>query len=265
MTQFISPMLASPMPKDGINYSEWAVEEKFDGHRLVVCVHDKGVIAWSRYGLTRSLPPHIRESALKLPIGIYDGELLVPGDRSYGVTELTKSDKLVYVMFDMMVVGTSNIMNFNYVERRHLLTVSASENLPSLQLAESRIAHSKAELTAMTAEVWTRGGEGLILKKLSSVYQSGKRSKEVIKIKAVQSAVLTIVGYRAAKMGPQSTVVLRDDQGNETTVKTLNNKELARVNKDPQAFIGRKLRIEFQERTPDGNYRHPRWDRFENE
>ena len=246
MTQFISPMLASPMPKDSINYSEWAVEEKFDGHRLVVCVHDKGVIAWSRYGLTRILPPQVREACLLLPHGIYDGELLVPGDRSYGVTELTKSDKLVYVVFDIMQTAQYMLTNSTYVQRRLQLTSIGFADIKSgVQLAESRIAHSKAELTAMTAEVWARGGEGLILKKLSSVYQSGKRSKEVIKIKAIQSAVLTVVGYRAAKMGPQSTVVLRDEQGNETTVKTLNNKELARVNKDPQAFIGRKLRIEF--------------------
>ncbi len=29
--------------------------------------------------------------------------------------------------------------------------------------------------------------------------------------------------------------------------------------------VNTKLRIEYQEKTPDGSYRHPRWDRYENE
>jgi len=77
--------------------------------------------------------------------------------------------------------------------------------------------------------------------------------------------VCTLIGYQAGKLGPQATTLLRDEDGNVTTVKWKNMELLSRMNADPQSFIGRKVRIEYQERTPDGNYRHPRWDRFEDE
>ena len=36
------------------------------------------------------------------------------------------------------------------------------------------------------------------------------------------------------------------------------------VGKTSDPAIGRKLRVDYQEVTPDG-YRHPRWDRWEDE
>jgi hypothetical protein len=73
--------------------------------------------------------------------------------------------------------------------------------------------------------------------------------------------------------GPYAAVLLRDAAGNETTVKTLNDVELDRFEQEwpstagveHHPAVGRKLRIEYQERTPDGSYRHPRWDRWEDE
>src|ERR1043166_140802 len=109
---FISPMLASPMTALPATLSPgiYAAEEKFDGHRLIMEVTDAAthdlygegmeVKAWGRYGIPRILPPHIVTGMSRLPPGIYDGELLAPGKRSYGVTERTNSDDLVYVIFD---------------------------------------------------------------------------------------------------------------------------------------------------------------------
>ena len=127
----------------------------------------------------------------------------------------------------------------------------------------------------MCQTVWDSDGEGLIIKRRQAPYTSGKRTMDFIKLKDLRTAVLTLVGFRAGvgtivDRGAYATVVLRDEHGVQTTVKTLNDKELARFESSAKGHkvhpaIGRSLRIEYHEKTPDGNYRHPRWDRWENE
>lgn len=282
---FISPQLASPMPKVPIDLStgQWAAEEKLDGHRLIVSVTEgareslyaegNAVTAWGRYGIVRILPQHITDVLQAFPVGVYDGELLAPGKRSYGVTELVNSNDLVYTIFDVLVIGETSAMDGTYDQRRECL-VELFIQLPrttSVVLATSTVVTSSEQMQALLKTVWDRDGEGLILKRRSAVYREGKRSKDWVKLKKLQTAVLTITGFEPSKgtkqnRGLYATVVLRDEQGHTTTVKTRNNAECEAFEAGGAAqAIGRKLRIEFQERTPDGSYRHPRWDRWEDE
>jgi ATP-dependent DNA ligase len=121
--------------------------------------------------------------------------------------------------------------------------------------------------------VWARGGEGAILKRRRAAYQAGKRSADFVKVKKTQSATLEVVGFVAGKNGDFSTVELKDADGNTTTVKTKNNAELARFARewagaDPlgrHPALGRSLRIDYSDRTRDGGYENPRWDRWERE
>ncbi|CAB4190703.1 ATP-dependent DNA ligase [uncultured Caudovirales phage] len=285
---FINPMLASPLP---VGFAPapgvWAAEEKFDGHRLIVEIAEgkfdlftdgKRVRAWSRDGLSRALPTHVVASLSELPVGIYDGELLAPGKRSYGVTELANSAALVYTVFDVLELLGESTVHHSYDQRRVYLEEIFSRqwiaNQTALVLASSSEIESIEQLQALQNAVWVRDGEGLILKRRTAPYQPGKRSKDFLKIKQLRTAVLTVIGFRPStgkivNRGPHAMLLLRDSEGNVTTVKTRNDVEIARL--DAQAgvgvhpAIGRQLRIEFQERTPDGNYRHPRWDRWENE
>lgn len=286
---FISPMLASPMPKQPIDLSsgEYAAEEKFDGHRLIVEVSSGQAVdlfaegplvqAWGRYGIARILPSHITDALAKFPYGIYDGELLAPGKRSYGVTELVNSSDLVFTAFDLLKLFDEDTTDLTYDERRALLEkIFSTEALqsPATVLATSRVLYTEEQMRALRNQIWARDGEGLIIKRRRGKYHPGKRTKEFIKIKQLQTAVLTVIGFEASKgtiqdRGRFATVVLRDDGGYQTKVKTLNNVELDRFEKEagpsPHPAIGRRLCIEYQERTPDGSYRHPRWDRWEDE
>lgn len=262
--KFISPMLASPLPKS-FDPRGWYAEEKFDGHRLIVCVNDTQVKAWSRNGLERLLPRHVLADLQTLPNGTYDGELVTPGGRSYGVTDKTKAGTLIFVAFDILEVSGTPATHLTYAERRMLLVTALSGEHDAIVLADRFPLETMDDVKRIVSEVWKRDGEGLILKNPRGTYQPGKRSKDFIKIKSLKSAVLTVIGFQSGKMGPHATVVLEDEDGFMTTVKTLNTQELIKLNRDPKAAMGRKLRIEYQERTPDGSYRHPRWDRWENE
>jgi len=271
---FVEPMLASASSKT-FPSGTWYAEEKLDGHRLIVSVGEEPslfgtpvVRAWSRNGIERALPTHVRQACEQLPEGIYDGEILVPGERSYGTAAIENSEKLLYVVFDVLRdAGGADLFSVKLRHRRELLETIFAKlgEHRGIKLSTRVRVQSHEELETLANVVWERDGEGLVVKNDESPYVPGKRPRDWFKVKKLRSAVLTVIGFREGKLGPHSVLLLRDDEENETTVKWKTLADLAEIEKDPRRFLGRKLRIEFQERTPDGGYRHPRWDRWEDE
>jgi ATP-dependent DNA ligase len=288
---YVEPMLASPMPdlpdqkvatvlKALSRYpvENWMMEEKFDGHRVIVAVMPNGVIkAWSRpkegnESIVRQVgsagwPPHIVEEFKKLRVGTYDGELYVPGGVSTDVTDLERQNELVFVVFDVLRLHGQNTTGCPYDERRSYLETM-------FERVESDVIHlanAVAPSAAFVQSIFDRQGEGCILKRRMARYQPGVRSKDFIKVKGLESCVMTITRFEKKKSGPYSVVWLKNPLDDSIThVKTQNLVELAKFNEAGKngtidSFIGRELRIEYQFRTRDGGYRHPRWDRWENE
>jgi len=261
---FISPMLASGMPKAPLNYESgrWVAETKYDGHRLVVEVTVRDVFAWGRYGIERALPDTLKRQILQLDPGVYDGELIVPGGKSHNVVELTKKDQLQFVAFDILRSIKTEVMDYSWQERREMLA-EAFENVdgPNVKMSAFMKLRTAEQMKDLFDKVVKNGGEGLILKDRESVYLAGKRpAGKWIKVKESNTAVMEIIGFAPGRNGPFSRVVIEGDDLRRTSVKVLNNELLAAANMNPKFFIGRQLRIEFQGRTEDGSYRHPRWD-----
>jgi bifunctional non-homologous end joining protein LigD len=245
---------------DAYSGDAWVLEQKFDGHRVVVCVGEGAVAGWSRPGPgtdvpnSRSLAPQIAEVVLRMPPGVYDGELWLPGGHSWDLARKDLRHARTIQIFDVMELQGQSVMALPYDQRRELLTMAvAKAGGQTAVVVSEAVPVSRAAVDA----IWARGGEGAILKERSSTYRPGKRSWSWLKVKQVLHAVLTIVGYKEGKSGPYSSVVLRDADGNETTVAS---KGKSAIRADPQAWIGRRLAIEYQMRTDSGNYRHPRWD-----
>jgi len=289
--KFIEPMLACALPERfSPQPGEWVAEEKFDGHRIISQVVDGRVKAWGRYGIERALPKQIREALALLPNGTYDGELLVPGKRSYGVTVVEDQHLLVYVVFDVLeLLGRDLVaIKATWLERRAFLDeifnrcFSPEHNEDSgcgssacwkhagqatsspVYLSTAWPVEGPLRIEELALEIWGRDGEGLVLKRTSATYQPGKRPKNTwLKVKKLQSATLTLKDFAAGKMGPHAVMVLEDAEGYTTSVKWKSLAELAAIDAGPAQFIGRKVVIEFQERTTDGGYRHPRFDRWE--
>ena len=287
----IKPMLATSMNKGVItNWSDWAVEEKLDGHRIVVVVDATGAVSgWARPRgsdkrmLERDLPKHIVNELAQLPAGVYDGELLVPGHTSTDVTRLDLAGSLRYVVFDVLRQAGDDWTGLPYVERREVLDRAFSyRRFTAVSLIAVEGATCQENVTRFVDQVWGRGGEGVILKRWSAPYRPGKRSPDWIKVKKLQTTVVTVIGFEPSKGTvrfpghPFAIVKVRDDDGHETTVKTKDDGELTQFEIDwshsrSLAFdpthpaIGRRLVIEYQDRTRDGGYRHPRWDRWEDE
>jgi bifunctional non-homologous end joining protein LigD len=295
---FSEVMLARPLDKKFVfTPNTYAVEEKLDGIRIEsetssgasnLFTH-KLITPWSRYGRVHPLPTHIMEELAKFPPSILDGEIFIAGKRSYGAVELTNLPDLEFRVFDILELEGTPVVDLTYDQRRQLLCSFIPLN-GYVTLNPSHNVDTMDEVYRIRDEVWARDGEGLILKRRSAPYQIGKRSKDWVKIKQLRSAVLTVIGFMPSRgqindRGPFAMIVIQDEDLNVTTVKTRNDMECRLLEKEfgtremiwnetrfmgkPMKMIvnhpsvGRRLVISYQERTPDGNYRHPRFDHWE--
>jgi len=106
----IKPMLASAMRRGTLSdygTDEWVLEEKYDGHRVLVHKAGDTATAWNRPragkdALPRQLAAPIVAALRHLPDGLYDGELVAPGGRSWDVARLDTDKALV--LFDVLEV-----------------------------------------------------------------------------------------------------------------------------------------------------------------
>jgi ATP-dependent DNA ligase len=271
----VKPMLASAFPEGStladFSNDEWVLEEKFDGHRLLVVVSkDKAVTAWSRPGADRpsaerALPAGLVADLSALPDGVYDGELTIPGGTSSDVTRLDRKDALVFVAFDAVRIFDQDLTDKRLDTRRSALALAVAH---APKGGRVRLAEQTAVSAETVKAIWARGGEGAILKKKSSTYRSGWRTPNWVKVKAIGSAELTLTGFSAGKMGPQSVMNLRHDDGRETTVKVLGNEWLrvfdraAALGTIQNEFIGKRVAISFMGMTTGNQWRHPQFDHF---
>ncbi len=261
------PMLASAMTKASfsqfVDDPAWVLEEKFDGHRVLIDRHGATTDVWSRpragkTALRRTVPAPLMAALAHLPDGQYDGELVTPGGRSWDVARLDTEKRVV--LFDVLAVQGQRVMAQPYTERRALLELAVAHYTEATG-ADLVTVPTVGPVTAdAVAAIWSRGGEGAILKRTAATYQPGRRSDDWLKVKRVGAAVCTIVGFEAGKSGPYAVTKLRADDGHETTVKTKDNATMAAAAADPDAFIGRRLVVAYCERTDSGRFRHGVWD-----
>jgi ATP-dependent DNA ligase len=260
------PMLASAMTAvvtgDAFDAryqtGDWIMEEKMDGHRVIVVKRDGGITAFSRPRADgaihqRVLADPILNALGYLADGIYDGELVVPGGKAWNVIEL--GAWTVFVIFDVLDIAGEDLRKQPYTVRRDRM-LDELRKLPDDQQAISTVESVEPSWAAIEA-IWKRGGEGCILKKLTSTYREGWRSPEWVKVKAKFPATLTVTGFMAARNGPYSKIALVDDQGRKTTVKTKNNYWLGEFAKNGASYIGKRLVVTHLGFTDDNNYRGP--------
>lgn len=171
------PMFAvnGPLPSG----PDWAFEVKWDGYRAV---YDGGRF-YGRSGLQLSGPPG-RLPAVSVPV---DGELVAfdPQGRP-SFQALQRSVAPSFIAFDLIMPDAT------YAERRGLLE--------ELDLA---ISPRFGDGPATVAAAREMGLEGVIAKRLSSLYRPGARSPDWIKYKFVKTGDFVIGGWRpgARKLG----------------------------------------------------------------
>lgn len=266
-TEFIASMLAKAMTvgkktsKTIEDYmtDRYAMEIKFNGHRMELVKDSSGVRAYARSGLMRILPSHIVAQAERLQDGTFDGELLIPGGTSTDVTALDLQNQANLAIFDMMRVGHESIMEEPLTRRREALLES------TMDLSDDSAIQISAQFPVSPKQLeafWKAGLEGAIIKDLSSHYLPNDRHGAWIKLKKKQYAEFTLIGYKAGLLGPHSKLVLQDDLGILISVKALNDHWRSKFDTDYSGYIGKRVVISYQEKTRDGKYQHPMADHF---
>lgn len=253
---FIVPDKFNALFGDG----KWTMDEKLDGHR---CLVRKQGLSIETPLKSVQLPAHIVREMQRLPDGIYDGELLVPGGVSTDVPNLALRDELIYAVFDVLEVDGQSTLSMLQSDRRAVLEM-CMQFAPE-QNAVVLVAQYEPTWSAVQ-DVWKRGGEGVILKRKASLYRPGARSADWLKVKKLEQHTVTITGFEAGSLGPSAVTLFAFDDGTEGRCKTQSDEGLNAASANPAAYVGRRLVIQCQQRMRGSKSpRHPMFDHLAGE
>jgi bifunctional non-homologous end joining protein LigD len=202
---FVPPMLAGVADAPFSNKA-WMFEPKLDGYRILAAARNGEVTLYSRRGqrVTERYGPLLSQLAGQPASEIViDGELVALDARGIPSFEVlqqylqasgpggNKGDvPLVYYVFDMVYLDGYDVRDMPFRSRRDLLksTLRQTNNI--------RLVDSFAEDGKAVFDVAIKNGlEGAIAKKSDSTYQSGRRSGDWLKIKAMQTGDFIVGGY----------------------------------------------------------------------
>jgi bifunctional non-homologous end joining protein LigD len=202
------PMLATAgeLPEDD---DRWGYEFKWDGVRAVAAVHGgvfgltsrKGTDITVRYPEVARLP-----AALAGHDAVVDGEIVAmdaAGRPDFGalqnrmhrtgpeVPRMAADKPVTYLVFDLLAWDGEDLLDVPYSQRR--------ERLDALGIAGHRWVSTPwfpgegAQVLAASEE---NGLEGIVAKRLASVYRPGVRSPEWRKIKNFRTQAVVVGGWR---------------------------------------------------------------------
>ncbi|HEX3067300.1 MAG TPA: non-homologous end-joining DNA ligase, partial [Thermoanaerobaculia bacterium] len=209
------PMLASLTETPPRDPKSWAFELKYDGFRAVTAIVDGSVAMWSRNKL--DLAPRFPSvaaalSKLKLPDVVLDGEVVVLDAQGAPRFQLLQQGgRELYVVFDILWLDGEDLRKRSYADRRALLVKTLRRAPSSISVSEQLEGGGDAALERAKKSGW----EGIIAKRRTSAYE-GRRSKEWLKIKAINEQELIVVGWNpsthsAREIGSLHLGVMGDD------------------------------------------------------
>src|SRR5438477_12270833 len=186
----------------------WLFELKLDGYRLIACKSRGEALLLTRNGNDyTSVFPEIARAVKALPADecIIDGEVVVLDDKGIpSFSRLQKRGKLsspleisraavelpaTFYTFDLIAFEDFDVRPLPLSRRKQLL----KDAVPALG-AVRYLDHIEREGEAFLAQVMALGLEGIVAKKATSKYRSG-RSGDWIKIKAEKTGDFVIVGF----------------------------------------------------------------------
>ncbi|ALM76177.1 ATP-dependent DNA ligase [Thermococcus barophilus] len=188
-------------------------EIKYDGARVQVHKDGDKVIIYSRRleNVTKSIPEVVEriKKSIKPEKAIVEGELVAVGEegrprpfqyvlrrfrRKYNIQEMIEKIPLELNLFDVLYVDGENLIDTPFIERRKKLESIVEAN-QWIKVAENLITKSPEEAEEFYHKALDMGHEGLMAKRLDSVYEPGNRGKKWLKIKpTMENLDLVIIG-----------------------------------------------------------------------
>jgi len=218
---YLPPMLATPgsLPPARQD-ADWAYEMKWDGMRAIVRVDGGRITLFSRNDRDVTVSfPELR------PLGevfgtrqaILDGEIVSFDDRgrpSFRLLQdrmhvssasqarsLAQDRPVVLLLFDLLHLDGESLIGLPYTERRHRL-VELGLDAPGWRTPPA-FTGTGAEAVRTSQEL---GLEGVLAKRLASVYRPGKRSRDWVKVKNLRTQEVVIGGWTPGQGRRQDTI-----------------------------------------------------------
>jgi bifunctional non-homologous end joining protein LigD len=288
MTPAYRPMLATLIDKP-FDDKGWVFESKWDGFRLITEKRGHALRLWSRNGIDVTTRYAVLLPGLQKIDGscVIDGEICAldaHGRSRFQLLQnaLNKKARLLYVVFDALFVGGKDIRAKPLLERKEVLKALLPRD-PLLRFSEHVPEYGKREF----AKARRLHEEGVIAKRATGLYYSGRRTREWLKFKAVHEQEVVIIGYteprRSRKYFGSLVLAVRDKAAkrwvyaghvgtgfDQAALKSLygvmqalrtNKKPFDQKVKDEKAttWLIPKLvgEVKFTEWTSEGEMRHP--------
>lgn len=238
----VLPMLAHKYEDRGRYISEPCyVQPKLDGVRILV--NNKGGI--SRTG---KIVPGTEQWGKGLKDGEYlDGECYVHGMDFEAITSAFKTapEKLEFHVFDYY---DANRPNLTFKQRMSHVTV------------ETLLVKKKDDLQKVHDSFVTKGYEGIMIRNPTSIYEPGKRSNNLLKMKMFETDEFEIVGVHEGTGRDVGTPIWECQTKNGETFSvrpdgSMESRRQAYTNRSD--IIGKKLTVKYQNITIAGVPRFP--------
>jgi bifunctional non-homologous end joining protein LigD len=204
----VEPMHAA-LAEGPFSSPAWLFEPKLDGVRAVAFIRHGEVSLFSRRGLdaTKQYPGIARELREQTePEVIFDGEIVafdeagVPSFqqlqqrlnlmRESDIKRAESQVPVFYYVFDLLYASGYDLRGAPLEQRKRLLRQIL---MPTDRV--SLVDHFEQDGETAFQAATAHGLEGLVAKKRDSLYESGRRAKSWMKIKATQEAEFVVGGY----------------------------------------------------------------------
>ena len=267
----IKPMLAHKFDESRIDFNEPVyIQPKLDGVR---CVFTKDG-AFSRTGKKFMNLAHIELALIPFfnnrPHIVLDGEL-------YNHKLKRDFEKIISLVRKQKPtaddrLNAQHLVQFHvydYIDGNYDNYKTRMQNLVTSDIYDKSVWHVPAQLVDsynyardLHATYLSEGYEGSIIRTGSGIYKHG-RSYDLMKFKDFSDTEATIIGYELGKgkrTGTLGKFIMLDDEGVEFGCppgKGYSYKDLAKMLKDVQSYIGKRATFTYFQRTQAGSYRHP--------
>jgi DNA ligase D-like protein (predicted ligase) len=189
----------------------WQYELKMDGYRTIAIKQDGEVDLFSRNGrLFNSKFPSLLETLQRLRVKrfILDGEIVAldeHGRHSFALLQNIKTSKalLRFYIFDLLHIDNENLTPKILEKRRKRLEKEFAAIGNNIQLSPILIGEPRKVL----AHVKEFEFEGVVAKRLDSIYLPGKTSEKWQKQKTQKSDDFLVGGYIPGRCGVEQLVV----------------------------------------------------------
>lgn len=197
MPRLISPMLATPVVK-AFDDPDWLFEVKLDGYRALAEIREGGVTLYSRNGTPfNALFPTIASELETIGNeAVLDGELVALDETGRSSFQLLQNygrsgmGTIAYFVFDLLYLEGRDLRSRTLLERKSMLR----DMLPGLDFVRYSD-HIQGQGIALYDLARSSNLEGIIAKHANSRYQTGKRSREWLKIKIKLRQEAIICGF----------------------------------------------------------------------